>query len=219
VGGSGGAAGNAGNVTLNNSGKVTTYANESPALLGSSIGGGGGDAGYVLAGTGVLDEPDQIGLGASVAIGRSGGGGGKGGIVNVTNTSATLQTSGADSDAIHARSEGGGGGDAGAVLAFTATTLQDGIGVNVAVGGSGGSGSSASDVTVENSGKLITAGKNSTKASAAAVATAPLFSAPTPRLGPTKAMRPTSRSAAMRLGKQSRDRQGHFGRPDHNCGR
>jgi hypothetical protein len=161
VGGAGGAAGNAGNVTLDNSGKVTTYANESPALLGSSIGGGGGDAGYVLAGTALIVKSGAKGGAFTLAVGRAGGGGGRGGIVDLTNGSATLQTFGMDSDAIHARSEGGGGGDAGAVLAFTATTAEDSFAADVAVGGSGGSGSFAGGVTADNFGTLITAGKNS----------------------------------------------------------
>jgi hypothetical protein len=161
VGGAGLGGGDAGTVTLTNSGSVTTYADKSPALEGSSIGGGGGDAGYVLAGTGTLGGQTGNALGASVAVGQGGGTGGIGGDVTVTNTNATLTTAGMNSDAIQAHSEGGGGGNAAAVLAFTATTVKNEVALNLAVGGKGGKGATGGAVTVENSGALITTGQNS----------------------------------------------------------
>src|SRR5690606_23874387 len=76
VGGHGGASGNAGlvNLQLNDSAQITTYSDFSNALMGQSIGGGGGNAGVGSSGSGgrAQDKPDTVNGGVG-GTGRAGG--------------------------------------------------------------------------------------------------------------------------------------------------
>ena len=122
IGGDGGSMGNGGDVTVDNSGAITTVGDHSSSILAQSVGGGGG-----LAGSG--------GTGVSFFL-ATGGAGGSGGNVTVHN-SAALKTSGMSSSGILAQSIGGGGGvGGGAYAAGFAVGLS--IGGDSALGGDGG---------------------------------------------------------------------------------
>ena len=97
-GAGGGSAGDGGEVTVNNSGAITTMGAHSHAIFAESIGGGGGSGGG--------------GFSAFYSGGGNGGAGGNGSTVRVTN-SQRLETSGLDSRGIYAQSIGGAGGDGG----------------------------------------------------------------------------------------------------------
>jgi len=129
--------GDGGNITVTNSGAITTTGN-SPELVGAailaqSIGGGGGDA------------ASSYGL---VALGGSGSAGGNGGEVKVTN-SGQLQTFGNDAYGIMAQSTGGGGGSGGNSYGL------------VALGGDGESTGDGGSIEVINTGEITTAGDGS----------------------------------------------------------
>ena len=130
VGGKGGAGGSGGLVTVINSGEIRTLGDWSHSLLAQSIGGGGGNGG----GSG----------GGWVAVGGDGAAGSHGGNVSVAN-SGELLTWGIGAQGIHAESIGGGGGTGAGAGALVA-----------GVGGDGGSGSNGGNVTVTNTGSIVT---------------------------------------------------------------
>jgi uncharacterized protein YhjY with autotransporter beta-barrel domain len=129
---SGGSAGAGGEVTVDNQARITTTAAQSDAILAQSIGGGGGNGGsnfqafYSESSSGDVSQ------------------GGAGGDVAVTN-SAALITSGSDSSGIYAQSIGGAGGNG-----------ASSSGLTFGFGGGGSSGSAGGDVTVTNTGDIIT---------------------------------------------------------------
>ena len=98
VSGSGGAAADAGAVTVNSQSIITTSGNYSNGILAQSIGGGGGSAG--------------IQQGFAFGSSSTGGNGGNGGTVEVYNAGQIL-TTGILSEGILAQSIGGGGGNGG----------------------------------------------------------------------------------------------------------
>jgi hypothetical protein len=139
VGGSGSGTSPGGDVTVSNSGQITTHGAGAYAIEAQSIGGGGGDGGT------------SAGL---ISIGGTGGGGGDGGIVSVTN-SGTLTTEGSDAAAIFAESVGGGGGAGGDAAAA-------GPAFSFSMGGRGGSGGKGGTVTVDvTDGTIRTSGDRS----------------------------------------------------------
>ena len=97
-GAGGGSAGDGGEVTVNNSGQITTEGMRSHAIFAESIGGGGGSGGG--------------GFSAFYSGGGNGGAGGNGDAVRVTNTRAWKRQQ-LDSRGIYAQSIGGAGGDGG----------------------------------------------------------------------------------------------------------
>ncbi len=103
IGGSGAAGAAGGAVTVTNSGLVSTTGNSAFAIFAQSVGGGGGTA---------------AGAASAVQVGRSGAAGGNGGAVTVTNTAATIQTTGENSHGIFAQSIGGGGGVVSALAGY-----------------------------------------------------------------------------------------------------
>ncbi len=131
--GDGNSAGAGRDVSVLNSGNITTEGDLSQAIYAESVGGGGGSAGS---------------SGALVSLGSSGGAGGNAGNVVVTNYGALL-TYGSGSHGIEAQSLGGGGGDGGSA------------GGLVALGGSGSIASTGQVVTVYNAGAITTYGSNS----------------------------------------------------------
>jgi hypothetical protein len=139
IGGNGGGEADGAEVTINNSGSVTTQNHDSFGLFAQSIGGGGGDGG------------SASGL---FAVGGIAGSGGNSDMVTILD-SGTVQTSGDRSSAIFAQSIGGGGGNGGAAISVSPT-------ISVAVGGAGGLGGDGHEVhvTVEGS-DIDTAGDNS----------------------------------------------------------
>ena len=130
VGDQAGGGGHAGVVNVTSSADIATAGADARGLFAQSIGGGGGSA---------------SGTSGAFTVGGQGGSGGNGNGVVVDN-GGRIATLGVGSDAILAQSIGGGGGTGGAA------------GGLVALGGSGGSGGSAWTVSVDNSGRLTTAG-------------------------------------------------------------
>jgi hypothetical protein len=130
-GNGGGGEGKGGVVDVFNSGLLRTYYDESFGIFAQSVGGGGGSGG---------------GSGGLVALGGKGGGAASGDTVDVENE-GTILTYGKGSDAIYAQSIGGGGGRGAA------------SGGLVAVSTAGGGAGNGEEVTVTNSGNLLTEGE------------------------------------------------------------
>ncbi len=151
VGGEAGTGGIGGEVEVNNFGIIETSGDNSHGIIAQSIGGGGGNGGFSIAGT-ISDS----GQGATSSVGGSGGEGGAGGTVTVTN-SGTITVTGANSNGIFAQSVGGGGGSGGIAGAFD----FGGGGVDNVVGGAGAKGGNGGDVTVESTGSIFTTLANS----------------------------------------------------------
>ncbi len=125
------ASGDAGAITIANSGDVYTQGTSSSALFAQSIGGGGGS--FV---TNAANANDAFVLGG--ANGTTGNGGAIG-----INNAGSIQTTGTDAYGIFAQSVGGGGG---AALASGTVTLQN--------GGTGDGGA----VDITNGGNIVTSG-------------------------------------------------------------
>ncbi|GAB5467445.1 MAG: autotransporter [Rhodospirillales bacterium] len=170
VGGKGGGSSNAGDVTVINSGALSTTLGGSSGIYAQSIGGNGGAGGSAL--TLLLDkttgtESDTITTSGSLTVGGEGGDGGVAGAVEVLNT-ASIATQGDSSYGIFTQSVGGGGGDGGAAsfwsLMDIAESDDDSVenssySIKVEIGGNGGTGGEASSVSVTNTGSLSTAGR------------------------------------------------------------
>ncbi len=130
LGGDGGASGIGGAIIVENSGELRTGGESAIGIFAQSIGGGGGNG----AGSGAW----------FASLGGDAGGGGVGGDISVLNT-GLIETMGRYAHSIFAQSIGGGGGNGAASG-----------GVWVAIGGDGGAASHGGNVTVDNSGELIT---------------------------------------------------------------
>ncbi|CUH45355.1 hypothetical protein RUM4293_04268 [Ruegeria atlantica] len=124
LGGHGGTGADAGDVSVTQSGNISTNGYHARGVFAQSIGGGGGTGGINATFVGTKDS-SPIAMG----IGGFGGGGGDAGDVTVARGSAvaaagTITTDGAGSHGIEASSIGGGGGDAGinAVVGISKTT-------------------------------------------------------------------------------------------------
>jgi len=154
VGGSGGAAGNAGAVLVDNGGAIETFGEQSHGVHAQSVGGGGGNGGAVEAASvfwqakvGAVTEPATVSLGSSV--GGSGGAAGDGGKVTVNHyAGGSILTHGYGANGIFAQSIGGGGGYGGSAtanaegvvyigLAKQGETGSFGRGGNLSVGSAG----------------------------------------------------------------------------------
>lgn len=154
--GGGGGKGSKGNtVHVTNSGSIITgkpvdpdqeYGNLSYGIYAQSVGGGGGNGGFALAGAVGVSVKDIPAGAAAVSIGGKGGGASNGGLVTVDNT-GTIQTYGLGAHAIFAQSVGGGGGSGG-FAGSVALTFGDGGSFGVAVGGGASGGGNANTVTV-----------------------------------------------------------------------
>ncbi len=146
MGGTAGAGGNGGTVSVTNSNSLVTFGDQADGIVAQSIGGGGGDSGRA------------IGI---IALGGSGGGSaGDGGAVNVTNTgNGFIWTHGAQANGIFAQSVGGGGGAAGGTLGVAVIPLP--IEVAAKLGGDVGTGGSGGAVTVDNFAGIRTDGASS----------------------------------------------------------
>ena len=171
IGGSGGEGGDGGNVTVANSGSILTIGDNSYGILAQSVGGGGGNGGSSLTFSAEQKylnfTSPSVGISYAESIGGSSVSGGRGGTVNVEN-SGLIETQGAYSSGILAQSVGGGGGNGG-----FSTTVSSGQGVlnesalsvkvssSSSVGASGGNGGDGGNVTVTNSGSILTLGDNS----------------------------------------------------------
>ncbi|MBN9361173.1 autotransporter outer membrane beta-barrel domain-containing protein [Devosia sp.] len=165
IGGKGGAAGYGEAVTVDNQGAITTYGTYSNGIYAQSTGGGGGSGGFAVAFAGSFTTaPDSTSIALGVSIGGSGAGGGEGRKVTVTN-SGVITTVGDNSNGIYAQSIGGGGGNGGFAASGTISIApkpdSQPFSAAVAVGGSGGSGGIGGMVELDNSGKIVTYGKES----------------------------------------------------------
>jgi hypothetical protein len=147
IGGQGGKGGKGGRVTIaQNAGtEVKTSGAFSSAIVGHSIGGGGGTGGDARA----ISIGASTGAGSiavSVAIGGSGGEGNSGGNVGIT-ASGTVYTQGDFSNGLEALSVGGGGGHGGSATTISGTISAGmSLPIAVAVGGSGGKGGDSGSV-------------------------------------------------------------------------
>ncbi|MEM8728498.1 MAG: hypothetical protein AAGF79_01165 [Pseudomonadota bacterium] len=153
VGGDGGGGGSADDVSVTNSGTLTTGDSGSDGIFAQSIGGGGGDSGSTYSGSGFSATS------VSVAVGGDGGSGdteNASGAVTVKNT-GDITVTGENSSGIYAESRGGGGGKSGMTMSFSTVSLGDAA---VAVGGEGGDGGTAGTVNVTNEGTIKATGAN-----------------------------------------------------------
>lgn len=158
LGGEGGTGNTAGAVTATRIGNTYTTGNSSDGILVQSIGGGGGNGGMSITGSGALFNSKNF----SVSVGGKGSIGGTAGIVTATNT-GNIVTKGHSSKAILAQSIGGGGGNGGAAYAFGANAIstESSWTVTASIGGAGGQGNTSQTVTVTNNGILVTEGSYS----------------------------------------------------------
>jgi uncharacterized protein YhjY with autotransporter beta-barrel domain len=149
LGGAGGSGNYGSNVTVLNTGNITTGGTLSYGIFAQSLGGGGGDGGFSVSGQ--LTEGSS---GASVAIGGDGGPGLDASAVILAN-SGNILTTNSGSHAIFAESVGGGGG-AGGFAGSLVANAGDGTSISVAVGGKGGTGGDGGTVNLTNTGALET---------------------------------------------------------------
>ncbi|WP_270933923.1 autotransporter outer membrane beta-barrel domain-containing protein [Falsiroseomonas oryzae] len=176
VGNQGAGGGNGRDVTVTNTGAISTATTpsstpppttvptgyQSPVgsygILAQSVGGGGGTGGAAS-----LLVPSFIAQGSSfnisVAVGGAGGDGGTSGTVQVTN-SGFIRTWQTEAFGIVAQSVGGGGGRGGASTSVSSFLYNNSNVANiaVAVGGQGGPGNDAGAVSVQNTGQVNTFG-------------------------------------------------------------
>ncbi len=186
VGGKGGTGNDAGTVTVDNSGAITTKGASGYGIFAQSIGGGGGIGGRantmdlmvsdacslpVLC-TSPKSSKNNFQLG--VTVGGNGGGSGNGNVVIVDNT-GVIATSGDSADGIYAQSVGGGGGNGGngilgssQILPYPVEMAAIPVGsvsfyknVQVVVGGNAGASGNGGTVSVEDSGAVTTQGDDS----------------------------------------------------------
>ncbi|PVB62295.1 hypothetical protein DCO57_08340 [Labrenzia sp. 011] len=158
VGGKGGGGSQAGKVTVDNKGAITTSGHYADAIFAQSVGGNGGSGGLSYGGT--LSAGTGSDISVNVEVGGAGGGGSLGGDVSVSN-SAALSTQGGNAHGIFAQSLGGSGGDGGAGYGFFGDFAREKeeylkISANSQVGGYGGSGDHAGAVTIDNTGTITT---------------------------------------------------------------
>jgi uncharacterized protein YhjY with autotransporter beta-barrel domain len=154
MGGSGGSAGPAGRVFLSNAANITTYGEDSHALFAQSLGGGGGDGGFSVAG-GISGNSGTL----NASIGGNGAGGGNATDVTLINSASNITTWNNRSDGILAQSVGGGGGNGG--FSIAGGIAADGPSVAFSMGGGGAAGGLAGKVLVSNTSSILTVGENS----------------------------------------------------------
>ena len=158
IGGLGGAGNTGGDVSLNNSGLITTAGHGAIGVFAQSVGGGGGTGGDATAAAYSAAPEEGASLSLSVALGAAGGSGGTGGAVNLTN-SGLIATMGQDAYGVFAQSVGGGGGDGGTGDATASSAeAKPSMSVAIAVGGHGGTGGTGGAVSLTNSGSIATVG-------------------------------------------------------------
>jgi hypothetical protein len=161
IGGRGGASGDGGSVTINQTaGVISTSGLQAHGIVAQSIGGGGGIGGAssTTSSTSTLTAPLSASL--DVALGGAGSSGGTGGQVTVNLGTAGqpgqtgVSTTGASAHGLLAQSIGGGGGlaESGGVQSAGVMTL------GFAQSGDGGGGGAGGTVNVTNYSAVQTAG-------------------------------------------------------------
>lgn len=162
TGGDGGAGGAGGHVDieLDPGSSVATAGAVSSAVVGRSVGGGGGNGAFAESVQATIAPelgPDIPSGTASihVTVGGRGGSAGNAGKVDIDNA-GTVATTGHESHGIFAQSSGGGGGNGGVAAApLRPTTIGASsftISYGVTTGGEGGSGGHGGAVSVHNRG-------------------------------------------------------------------
>ena len=163
IGGRGGSGGPAADVSVGNSGQITTYGSDAAGVLIQSIGGGGGSGGAAAARAVDISPSKYVpAISVSVATGGNGGAGNTAGAVRLDN-SGLITTAGDGAIGVVAQSIGGGGGAGGDSTAASYSSGSQGgvsISVAVAVGGSGGTGGTGGAVSITNSGLVATLGQD-----------------------------------------------------------
>ncbi len=152
MGGAGGSGGNGGNVNVTSTGDILTTNEHAYGILAQSVGGGGGDGGFAIAGS----ISSGSGVSASLAFGGTGATGGVSKAVGLLND-GSITTMGDNSVAILAQSVGGGGGSGGLSVAGS----YGGGAIGASFGGSGGGAGGADMVSLVNNGNLTTFGNSS----------------------------------------------------------
>ncbi|OKH17140.1 hypothetical protein NIES208_10680 [[Limnothrix rosea] IAM M-220] len=161
VGGEGGEGMSGGTVKVDNSGSITTDGEVAHGIFAQSLGGGGGN-GAMAVDANLISGKGFFNL--STVVGGSAGDAGAGGVVEVTN-SDIIYTQQDKSVGIFAQSLGGGGGNGGTAIAGTLVSIEpagtEKTNFGVTVGGNGGTGGVGNNVTVTNSGTIMTEGEES----------------------------------------------------------
>jgi len=140
IGGGGDGGGDGGAVSVTNDGTVITLGEKAHGIRARSVGGGGGDGGFSITGSGAGDYSGTFSLGGSGALGGSGD------AVGVVNN-GMIAVSGREADGILAASVGGGGGSGG----WSVSGSGAGKGAfNINIGGFGGDGGDGGAVEVAN---------------------------------------------------------------------
>ncbi|HKU89874.1 MAG TPA: autotransporter outer membrane beta-barrel domain-containing protein [Steroidobacteraceae bacterium] len=123
IGGAGGTGDDAGDVTVNNNGRIVTRGDHAHGIFAQSIGGGGGNAGV---GFGASLNPGTMAIAGTMSalFGGQGGEGGLGGHVTVNHT-GDITVLGNGSRAVVAESINGGGGEV--VLDFNGVATLPGV--------------------------------------------------------------------------------------------
>jgi hypothetical protein len=169
VGGNGGRGASSGDVEVFNtatdgiddSGVITTSGRAAHGIFAQSLGGGGGNGSSIITANLGASSQGQATL-VNMNVGGTGGQGGTAGDVHVDNASV-IETDGDEAHGVFAQSIGGGGGNGGLVISANAVLAQGDAASEalLALGGSGGDGDDAGDVTVDNSGQIVTRGARS----------------------------------------------------------
>ncbi|MFP4002645.1 MAG: hypothetical protein ACLFV8_02625 [Alphaproteobacteria bacterium] len=162
VGGAGGDGEDAGDVVVNNSGRIVTRGDNAHGIVAQSIGGGGGNANVGFGLTSGVPSTIIANTISAIAGATTGGEGGQGGQVTV-NHSGDITVFGNGAQAIKAESINGGGG--GLVLDFNGMTSVPGGDALPTLPGVGGIPSVATDPVLT----LIGGSTGSTNSSAGAV--------------------------------------------------
>lgn len=177
VGGAGGGGGDGGDVSVTNTGNITTFGHRSYGILAQSVGGGGGNGGTSTASStfftaSVADSSSGLNVNLGINVGGSSGSGGDGGSVSINSPVASIysqylpiiQTTGYASHAIVAQSVGGGGGIAHDGSLFNASGSIGKGNANVTLGsfsGSAGNDGQGGSITLGNSATISSPGTGS----------------------------------------------------------
>ena len=166
IGGSGGGGGDAGDVTNTVNASITTgdtsdseSGANSDGVVAQSLGGGGGNGGFSVAGG--LNLSSNGAGSVAVGFGGSGGEGGNAGDV-INSYKGELITYGPTSTGVLAQSVGGGGGNGGFNVsgAVAISASSNAAAAAIGVGGFGGGGGDSGDVTNTVIGRIQTLGDN-----------------------------------------------------------
>ncbi|MFC6392200.1 autotransporter outer membrane beta-barrel domain-containing protein [Methylorubrum zatmanii] len=149
LGGDGGTGGKGGAATVTNDGTITTLGAVAHGVFAQSVGGGGGQGGMAFAAATNANNYRAV-------LGGTGGDGNEGGTVTIVNRGA-VATADDMSYGLYGQSVGGGGGS-GVGATTTGSSKEGSLIVTLNVGGDGGKGGKGGDVSVENTGAVVTAG-------------------------------------------------------------